>query len=257
MNSLFYLTKIIHKRLKPFNHKFQYASLTMCLDYDEIKKISKKIKIFSYNKFNIFSFYDEDHGYRDKRTLEEFVKNFLTKHEIQHKNLKIKILCFPRILGYVFNPLSVIYCFEHSKLIAVFYEVKNTSNEQHTYCFASNQLKNKKEYIHKCNKNFYVSPFIGMKGIYHFYNSIPGDKISIIIDLYDEKQRKILTASQFGKKTSFNSFNLLKQLIFNPMISFKIISAIIYESFFIVTKGGKYYARKKKIEDTTSFEGKL
>ena len=135
MNSLFYLTKIIHKRLKPFNHKFQYASLTMCLDYDEIKKISKKIKIFSYNKFNIFSFYDEDHGYRDKRTLEEFVKNFLTKHEIHHKNLKIKILCFPRILGYVFNPLSVIYCYNDANLISIFYEVKNTSNEQHTYFF--------------------------------------------------------------------------------------------------------------------------
>ena len=126
MNSLFYLTKIIHKRLKPFHHKFQYSSLTMCLDYDEIKKISKKIKIFSYNKFNIFSFYDEDHGYRDKRTLEEFVKNFLTKYEIHHKNLKIKILCFPRILGYVFNPVCFWYCYSETMLVAIICEVNNT-----------------------------------------------------------------------------------------------------------------------------------
>jgi len=250
-------TKVTHQRFHPFKNIFKYSVLSMCINYDDLEILSKKLKIFSYNKFNLFSYYDKDHGYRDERSLKEYVHNFLKKNHIKFNNIKIKIICFPRILGYVFNPLSVIYCFEHSKLIAVFYEVKNTSNEQHTYCFASNQLKNKKEYIHKCNKNFYVSPFIGMKGIYHFYNSIPGDKISIIIDLYDEKQRKILTASQFGKKTSFNSFNLLKQLIFNPMISFKIISAIIYESFFIVTKGGKYYARKKKIEDTTSFEGKL
>ena len=257
MNSLFYLTKIIHKRLKPFNHKFQYTSLTMCLDYDEIKKISKNVKIFSYNKFNIFSFYDEDHGYRDKRTLEEFVKNFLTKHEIHYKNLKIKILCFPRILGYVFNPLSVIYCYNDENLISIFYEVKNTSNEQHTYFFASKEVKNKKEYKHQCNKSFYVSPFIEMKGVYKFTNSISDEKLSIIIDLFSEKNEKIFTASQFGNKVPLCSMTLIKQLIFNPLVTFKVIFAILYEALIIFIKGGKYYSREKKIIDSITYEGKL
>ena len=257
MNSLFYLTKIIHKRLKPFNHKFQYTLLTMCLDYDEIKEISKKVKFFSYNKFNLFSFYDEDHGYRDKSSLKKFVINFLEKQEIHYKNLQIKILCFPRILGYVFNPLSIIYCYNNKNLISIFYEVKNTSNEQHTYFFASKKLKNQKEYKHQCNKSFYVSPFIEMKGIYQFTNSISDDKLSIVINLLNEKNEKIFSASQFGSKVSLSSMTLIKQLIFNPLVTFKVIFAILYQALIIFIKGGKYYSREKKIIDSITYEGKL
>ena len=163
----------------------------------------------------------------------------------------------PRILGYAFNPLSVIYCYDKNNLIAIFYEVKNTSNEQHTYWFANNINENKKTYIHQCNKNFYVSPFIGMKTLYKFTNIISDKKISIIIDLYDNDNKKILTASQYSKKIQLNSFTLFKQLIINPLVTIKVIFAIIYEAIFIVLKGGKYYSRKKKLLDTISFEGKL
>ena len=106
----------------------------MYIDIDELIDLKKKIKVFSYNKFNIFSYYEKDHGYRDGRLLRVFVEDFLRLNHINFKKLKINIMCFPRILGYVFNPLSIIYCYEEERLIAVFYEVKNTSNEQHTYC---------------------------------------------------------------------------------------------------------------------------
>ena len=229
----------------------------MCINYDELEELSKKLKIFSYNRFNVFSFYDKDHGYRDKRSLRNFVEIFLKKNNFKFKHLTIKILCFPRIFGYVFNPLSIIYCYENSKLIAIFYEVKNTSNEQHTYCFASKDNKEHKEYKHKCKKNFYVSPYIGMKGVYEFRNSLSNEKISIVIDLYDEKNTKVLSASQFGKKAPLKSSTLMKQLLYNPFLTFKIIIAILYEAFIISVKGGKYYRRQKKIIDTISFEGKL
>ncbi len=257
MLSTLYYTTIVHQRFYPFKNKFKYRLLSMCINYDELDSLSKKIKIFSYNKFNIFSFYDKDHGYRDQRSLRDFVEKFLSKNNLKFNNLIIKIVCFPRILGYVFNPLSIIYCYEKSKLIAVFYEVKNTSNEQHTYCFASEEKKNYKEYQHKCDKNFYVSPFIGMKGFYKFRNSLSSDDISITIDLYDEKDIKILTASQYGKKTTLKSYTFMKQLIYNPFLTLKIITGILYEAIFIFLKGGKYYRRQKKILDTISFEGKL
>ncbi|MDC1296446.1 DUF1365 domain-containing protein [Alphaproteobacteria bacterium] len=257
MKSTLYKTIITHQRYHDFIHKFKYSTTSMYINYEELILIPKKIKIFSYNKFNIFSFYDKDHGYRDGRSLKDFVENFLNLNKISFKDLKIKILCFPRIFGYVFNPLSIIYCYDNQKLIAIFYEVKNTSNEQHIYCFASNNNQNLTEYSHECNKNFYVSPFIGMKSLYKFKNIIPGDKISIIIDLYNLEDTKILTASQFGKQTKLNSFALLKQLILNPLVTIKIIFAIMYESLFIFMKGGKYYVRKKKHKDTISFEGKF
>ena len=257
MNTGLYITTIIHRRFYDFKHKFKYLVYSMNIDHDELMAVSIKIKVFSYNKFNIFSYYEKDHGYRDGRTLREFVEDNLRLNKILFRNLKINIFCFPRILGYAFNPLSTIYCYNDKKLIAIFYEVKNTSNEQHTYFFASNEEKNIKEYNHQCYKNFYVSPFIGMKAKYKFSNTIPKNKMSIIIDLFDEKNNKVLTAAQYGNKISLNSLNLLKQLFINPVVTIKVFFGIIYEAIFIVIKGGKYYHREKKTEDTLSFEGRL
>ena len=257
MNTKLYSTTIVHERFSNFKNIFKYSVFSMCFDYDELITLTKKIKIFSYNKFNIFSYNEKDHGYRDGRSLREFVEKNLVENNFFFESLNIQIICFPRIFGYVFNPLSVIYCYNKSNLVAIFYEVKNTSNEQHTYFFASKQKKNITEYYHQCNKNFYVSPFIGMKALYKFRNQIPQDKIHICIDLFDEDNKKILTATQYGKKISLNSFTLLSQLISNPLIALKIIVGILYEAFFIFLKGGKYYKRKKKIIDSISFEGEL
>ena len=257
MFSKIFSSVVVHERLSPFKHKFKYNVLSMYIDYDELKGLSKDFTFFSYNKFNIFSFYDKDHGYRDDRFLTKYVKDFLKKNNVNYTNLKIKILCFPRIFGYVFNPLSVIYCFEKNHLLAIFYEVKNTSNEQHTYCFASNAYINKSVYRHACEKIFYVSPFIQMNCLYKFSTKIPKETFSVLIELFDNTNNKILIASQFGKKIKFSSLSLVRHLLINPLITFKVISAILYQSLLIMMKGGKYYSRKKKINDTISFIGSL
>ena len=151
---------VSHQRLIPLKNLFKYSVTSMYIDFREIEYLNKKIKFFSYNKFNIFSFYDVDHGYRDKRSLKEFVEDTLSKNSIKYNDISFSILCFPRIFGYVFNPISIIFCYDSNNLIAILYEVKNTSNEQHTYCFASHNFPLKSVYKHNCKKIFYVSPFI-------------------------------------------------------------------------------------------------
>ena len=257
MNSTLYLTTISHERFHDFKNKFKYNMSSIYIDLDELKVLTKTLKLFSYNKFNVFSYNEKDHGYRDGRPLREFVENFLKLNNIYFNKLRIYIMCFPRVLGYVFNPLSIIYCYEKEKLIAIFYEVKNTSNEQHTYCFAGIDNHTNSTYEHDCNKNFYVSPFIGMKAKYKFKNSLPYEKMSIVINLFDQNNKKVLTASQFGSRFHLNSYSLVRQLLFNPLLIIKVISSILYESIFIVLRGGKYYKREKKINDSISFEGDL
>ena len=236
MNTKLYSTTVVHERFSEFKNIFKYSVFSLCIDYDELITLTKKIKIFSYNEFNIFSYNEKDHGYRDGRSLREFIERHLVENNFFYEDLNIQIICFPRIFGYAFNPLSVIYCYNKSNLVAVFYEVKNTSNEQHTYFFASKEKKNIAVYKHQCDKNFYVSPFIGMKALYKFRNRLPKDKMLINIDLFGRDKEKILTASQYGKKISLNSFTLLKQLISNPLIMIKIIIGILYEAVFIFLK---------------------
>ena len=106
----------------------------------------------SLNKFNIFSFYNLDHGARDGSSLKDWVQKNIKKFNISNNITKIKLLCYPRVFGYVFNPLSIFYCYEENNLRAIFYEVKNTFNEQHTYIF---KVKNNEKIEQKCKKKYF------------------------------------------------------------------------------------------------------
>ena len=256
-NSSIFSNIVAHQRLKPFRHKFQYSLASLYINYNDLESLDKQINFFSYNKFNIFSFYESDHGYRDKRSLRKFVEDILFNNFIKYKKLELKILCFPRILGYVFNPLSVFFCFDNDNLIAILYEVKNTSNEQHTYCFASKDSKIKPIYKHHCKKIFYVSPFIEMNCYYKFSIKIPTNKLSFLIEQFNNKDEKILIASQYGKELTFTSATILKSFFQHPLMTFKVILGIHYQAMKIYFKGGKYYSRNKKPIDTISFEGQL
>ena len=126
-NSFIYTGAVIHKRFKPKEHFFKYSVFSLLIDLSEIRLINKKIPFFSYNKFNVLSFFDKDHGERDGSDLGIWVRKKLKEKGITSEEIKIKILCYPRIFGYVFNPLSIFFIYNKiSEPIAIFYEVKNT-----------------------------------------------------------------------------------------------------------------------------------
>jgi len=112
MNSCIYNGEVTHTRFKPVRHFLKYKTFSLFVDLDEISQLDKSISIFSHNKFNIFSFYDKDHGERDGSSLKGWVLANIIKFNIEGKINKIKILCYPRVFGYVFNPLSIFYCYE-------------------------------------------------------------------------------------------------------------------------------------------------
>ena len=251
-SSCIYSGNVIHKRFKPKKHFFSYKVFSLLIDLSEIDDIEKKINFFSYNSFNILSFYNTDHGPRDGSSLNKWVKKNLRKAKINTQDIKIKLLCYPRFFGYVFNPLSIFYCYnKNSKLKAILYEVKNTFGEQHTYLF---RCKTKSKIIfHKCNKKFYVSPFIKMKTYYNFKLSDPKKKIDIIIRQNDI-DGPLLFARQIGKKVRLNGKNLLYQFLKHPFMAFKIIMAIHYEAFRLWVKGVKLVKKKIKIKNNLSLE---
>ena len=160
-------------------------------------------------------------------------------------------MCYPRILGYVFNPLSVFYVYDKNEnLISVLYEVKNTFGEQHTYIF---KVENGQLLQHNCSKKFHVSPFIEMNCDYFFKILKPSEKISIIINQYQLKE-KILYASQDGTRVDFTSLELIKSYLKHPLMTFKIISAIHFEAFKLWVKGIKFVKKKLKIKNNITFE---
>jgi len=225
---------------------------SLLLDLSEIESLDKNLKLFSYNKFNIISFFNKDHGPRDGSSLKNWVSEHLAKNGIESDDIQIKILCYPRIFGYVFNPLSVFYVYDGNiDLISILYEVKNTFGEQHTYVFKTKKDKNLVQHV--CKKKFHVSPFIGMNCIYFFRLLKPGNKISVIIDLQDS-EGKILYASQDGVKSELNNTNLIKSYLKHPLMTFKIIVAIHFEAFRLWTKRIKFISKKINIKNNISIE---
>ena len=251
-NSSIYNGTVIHKRFKPKIHFFKYKVFSILIDISEINLLDKTLKIFSYNKFNIVSFYDEDHGPRDGTSVKEWVIKNLQDNQIDTQDIKIKLLCYPRIFGFVFNPLSIFFIYnKKSELISILYEVKNTFDEQHTYIFKNRENENLIK--HTCKKKFHVSPFIEMNCTYFFKILKPGDKISVIIDQYDE-EGKLLYASQDGSRVELNNKNLFLSYLKHPLMTFKIIAAIHFEAFKLWIKGIKFIKKKLKIKNNISFE---
>ena len=251
MTSSIYNGTVIHKRFKPKVHFFKYKVFSLLIDLSELSSLEKKIIFFSHNSFNLISFFDKDHGERDGSSLIDWVKRNLNENEIFFEDIKIKLLCYPRILGYVFNPLSVFYVYDKKEnLISILYEVKNTFGEQHTYIF---KVKNNDILQHNCPKKFHVSPFIEMNCNYFFKILKPGQTISVIIDQYQSNE-KLLYASQDGKRADFTSKELIKSYLKHPLMTFKIISAIHFEAFKLWTKGIKFIKKNLKIKNNITFE---
>ena len=250
MNSCIYNGIVKHRRFKPIEHSLNYRTFSILLDLDEIENLAKSISIFSLNKFNIFSFYNRDHGARDGSSLKDWVKKNLKKFNISNNITTIKLLCYPRVFGYVFNPLSIFYCYEKNDLKAIFYEVKNTFNEQHTYIF---KIKNNEKIEQKCKKKFYVSPFMDMETYYNFKLINPKEKLSIFIRQTDEEET-VLTATQTGDKKEFSFNQLLINFFKYPLMTIKIISSIHYEAFFLWKKGAVYRKRENRILNNLSYE---
>ena len=252
--SCIYNGKVIHKRFKPKKHFFSYKVFSLLIDLDEINNIDKKIIFFSHNKFNLISFYDKDHGDRNNTNLKDWVLKNLKSININDQNIKIKVLCYPRILGYVFNPLSIFFVYNlNSSLIAIMYEVKNTFGEQHTYVFKANSVN--KNIKNNCTKKFYVSPFMDLNSRYFFRITNPGENLSVLINQKD-KDGKLLFASQDGSRIDLNTKNLIFSYLKHPLMTFKVILAIHFEALRLWLKGIKLVSKKIKIKNNISIEKK-
>jgi len=252
METCIYKGIVTHRRFKPKRHFFNYKTFSIFFDLDELTDLEKKISIFSLNKFNLFSFYNKDHGNRDGSDIKNWVKSNLNKFNINFEVSKIKLLCFPRIFGYVFNPLSIFYCYnKKSELRAILYEVKNTFNEQHTYIF---EVKNNSKIItQSCNKKFYVSPFMEMETSYNFRLSEPKETLSVFIK-QKNKEGMLLSACQIGKKEQISTKRLLVNFLKHPMMTIKIIMAIHFEALRLWKKGVKLVKKNTKMKNNLSLE---
>lgn len=224
---------VVHRRLMPVQHSFRYRVFSMLLDIDQLEAIDEGLNLFSIERFNLFSFMNKDHGRRDGSALRPWIESQLNDRGLARPH-KILVHCFPRLLGYVFNPLSVYYCYDdQDQCFAVVYEVKNTFGDQHCYVA---KIDNPDIFQHGSDKTFFVSPFIDISGHYRFGGHQPGVRYHLKITKYDKLGRE-LEASQTGSRATLSDGALIKRFFTYPLMTFKVIAGIHVEALRLWLKG--------------------
>ncbi len=238
---------VYHKRHKPVTYEFSHKVFYLILNLNNIKLLPKT-KFFSIDRFNIFSLFWKNYGFKEF----DDPKNYIYK-TLEDFNLKpqlvtdILLITMPRILGYAFNPVSFWLCFsENNDLYAVLAEVNNTFGERHGYlCFNKNleAIKGKQHIVSA--KIFHVSPFCEVKGYYKFRFDISANKVDIDIDYYDNDQKLITTAIR-GKRKQLLDTNLIKYFFLYPFMTLKVVFLIHYHALRLWIKKVRYIKKPVK-----------
>ena len=231
---------VTHTRISPARHSFRYRVFCMLLDLDEISGFAARSLLFGHNRSGIVSFHDKDHG--DGQPLRAWLEGTLKNAGVEAGG-PVRVLCYPRLFGFVFNPLSVWFC--HAKdgtLAAIVYEVHNTHGERHAYVLPAKG--NDGVVNHGCAKDFYVSPFLSMDCDYAFRIQPPDDNVLIAIR-ESEHGKPVLNAAFFGARQTLNDGNLAFALLRHPLMTLKVVAAIHFEAVRLWLKRVPYHAHLK------------
>lgn len=253
MNSAIYQGMTTHVRSKPFEHRLQYGLFSLLVDLDELDDL-ERIRLFSYNRPGIVSFFDKDHGPRDGSALRSWISGQLLAAGIDEEVGRVRLLCLPRIAGYEFNPLTVWFIDGSGGLPRwILYEIHNTFGEAHSHLV---EVDEPDRHRHTFSKEFYVSPFFDVEGSYKVQVSQPGERLSISI-AYQVEEETVFTAVLAGQRVPMTSKTLLRALIRYPLVTIKVMAAIHWEASILWFKGARYRKRPQAPSNSVSISTRI
>lgn len=228
--------EVMHLRLRPRRHSLRYRVFSLLLDLDEVQAVSARSRLFGYNRRNVLSFWETDHGDGSLGGLRAWIEAQLRAANMLEDGMTIRVLCYPRIFGYVFNPLTVYFCSaSNGALKAILYEVCNTFGERHTYVIPVED-GGTGAVRQGCGKELYVSPFMPMSCFYRFHIEPPGERVVVRIDESDA-EGLVLLASFSGRREALSDGALLRALVRYPLMTLKVTAGIHWEALRIWWKG--------------------
>lgn len=233
---------VMHARLRPKVHKLAYKIYSLLLDLDELEALDRKLKLFSVNRFNLFSFCEKDRGDGSTTPLRSQVEEAMRGAGVEPDGGAIRLLTMPRIVGWAFNPLTEFFCYNRSEqLVAILWEVDNTFHQRHGYMIPVDATQNG-SIVQSCDKAFYVSPFMDMKLRYEFEVLPPSDTLTIRINSFDD-EGLLMTARHLARRVELTDAALLRAFFAIPFLTLRVVGGIHWEALKIWLKGIKLRKR--------------
>jgi len=252
-----YVGEVMHARLKPVCHRFSYRVMSLLIDLDRLADADRQSPLFGVNRAALYSFHEADHGKRDGSSLRAYAQNCAAERGIDLTGGRVLLLCYPRLLGYTFNPLSVYFCYRADGALALLiYEVRNTFGDIHPYVLpvTSGEISDA-GVRQQQDKLFYVSPFIGMAMRYHFRVLPPGERVQLRI-LETGREGPALAATFNGRYRTLDTKELLRAFFALPLVTMKIMAAIHWEALRLWLKGARLVPRQDAAHNTGLATGK-
>jgi DUF1365 family protein len=235
-----YVGRTVHQRLAPRPHRFSYGVFQLLVDVDRMDEAFRGLRLIRLGRFGLFSFDPRDHGARDGGPLRDWVTARLAQAGIAASARRIRLLAFPRLFGFVFNPLSIYFVHaDDERLEAVIYEVNNTFGQTHAYVAPARGGAREAQ---SADKVFYVSPFFRVDGDYRFRLSAPGKRFRLTI-VKQTDGRPDFTASVTLRRRPLTDGHLLRLSLAMPFMTFGVIAAIHWEALRLWIKGAPFGPR--------------
>ncbi|HXE40011.1 MAG TPA: DUF1365 domain-containing protein [Azonexus sp.] len=226
---------VMHRRLRPAINAFVYPVFFIQLPLNDLAAARRPL--FSIDRANLLSFHQQDHGPRDGSPLLPWIKGLLRERGLPADG-EIVLQCFPRVLGYVFNPVSFWFCHDRGgRLVAILAEVSNTFGGRHTYLLHNPERSPLRDgQVLAADKAFHVSPFNGIEGGYRFCFHLQRNCPVIRIN-YDDAEGEVLLTAIAGKPRAWSSSALLGAFLRMPFLTAGVIFRIHWQALKLWLKG--------------------
>jgi DUF1365 family protein len=246
-----YFGDVVHRRFVPREHRFRHGVFFLRLRLDALD--AARGPLFSVDRWNVFSFHRADHGPRDGSPLEPWIRALLTRHGLGCADGAVWLQAFPRVLGYVFNPVSFWLCHDrHGRLRAVLAEVNNTFGEHHNYlvAHADGRPIGDADWL-EARKVFHVSPFFEVAGRYRFRFSEHGGRCRFRIDYHGAAGPLLVTAIG-GRPAVLDTGALVRAFFGYPLMTCGVIARIHYHALRLWLKRVPFFSKPlPPAEETT------
>ena len=247
-----YPSRVMHRRLVAPLYRFVYNVFYVLWDIDRIDEALAPLRLFSRNRFNLLSFHDRDHGAKQPGQLRSWAEGVLRSGGLVPDGGRIRLLAFPRLFGFAFNPISIWYCDRRDgRLLAIIAEVRNTFGETHSYLLASDGRALPYQQEHEKEKCFHVSPFFDLVGRYRFTFDEPGERYRIVIHETRDGV-PILDATLAGERRRLADSTIVTQVLKMPLMTLKVVAGIHWEALKIWLRGARFHKKPSPPTAATS-----
>jgi DUF1365 family protein len=220
---------VVHKRLRPKVHALSYRTLSVLIDLDRLETAVERCALLRVNAGGPLALNDRDHFAGDAKPLAQTARKHFEAAGFATPGRRVLLLTYPRMLGYVFNPLSVYLLLQdNGTLDAVLYEVSNTFGERVCYIESAGQAHGG-IHAHATAKRMFVSPFAPVEGGYSFRIALAADAITVGVAYRDGQGPLIKTHQRVGLEPATTGA-AARALAAMPVMTLKVIAAIHYEA---------------------------